>query len=240
MMISLVERSPQRYARIAGMLYLAIIVLGMFGEMFVRGSLVAVGDPAATANNIAASPFLWRAGIAGDLLMHVLDVPQIVIFYFLLRPVDESLALLAAFFNLIQTAVLALNKLNLLVPLFLLEDATHPGAFPAQELQAISHWAIKAHGHGFAIGLVFFGFACLVLGYLIFKSGYFPRTLGVLLQIAGVSYLINSFALLLAPSFAQSLFPGILVPALVGEVSLCVWLIAKGVNVQRWEQRVKH
>jgi hypothetical protein len=238
-MISLVERSPQLYARIAGMLYLAIIVLGIFGEMFVRGSLVATGDSAATVNNIAASPFLWRVGIAGDLLMHVLDVPQIVIFYFLLRPVDESLAMLAAVFNLIQTAVLALNKLNLLVPLFLLEDATHTGAFPLHELQAISHLAIKAHGHGFAIGLLFFGFACLVLGYLLFKSGYFPRTLGVLLQLAGASYLINSFALLLAPSFAQTLFPGILIPALVGEVSLCVWLIAKGVNVQRWEQRVK-
>jgi len=238
-MISLVERSPQLYARIAGMLYLAIIVLGIFGEMFVRGSLVATGDSAATVNNIAASPFLWRVGIAGDLLMHVLDVPQIVIFYFLLRPVDESLAMLAAVFNLIQTAVLALNKLNLLVPLFPLEDATHTGAFPLHELQAISHLAIKAHGHGFAIGLLFFGFACLVLGYLLFKSGYFPRTLGVLLQLAGASYLINSFALLLAPSFAQTLFPGILIPALVGEVSLCVWLIAKGVNVQRWEQRVK-
>lgn len=238
-MIPSVERSPQAYARIAGLLYLAIILLGLFGEMFVRGTLVAGGDPEATARNIGLSPLLWRAGIAGDLLMHVLDVPHTVIFYLLLRPVSKSLALLSAFLNLVQTAVLALNKLNLVVPLFLLEDSGYSGTFQLQQLHALSYLAIKAHGYGFAIGLVFFGFTCIVLGYLFFKSGYFPKALGVLLQIAGVRYLVNSFALVLAPAFAQSIFPGVLIPAFIGELSVCLWLIAKGVNLPQWEQRVK-
>ena len=229
-MTSSFERSPQRGARLAGVLYLAIILLGLFGELVVRGTLVVPGDAAATAAKIAASPLLWRAGIAGDLLMHVCDVPVILIFYWLLRPVSKNLALLATLFNLVQTAVLVLNKLTLLVPMLLLDDVETLKAFSAQQLDALSYVAIEAHGYGFAIGLVFFGFACLVRGHLIVRSGFFPRTLGWLLQIAGLSYLTNSFALLLAPSFAAAIFPGVLVPAFIGELSICLWLIVKGVD----------
>lgn len=232
------ERSPQPYARICGVFYLAIILLGLFGEMFVRGALVVPGDPAATASAIAASPLLWRAGIAGDLLMHVLDVPVIVIFYLLLRPVSEGLALLSTLMNLVQTAVLAVNKLNLVAPLLLLGDAGYLKVFPAEQRDALSYLAIVAHTHGFGIGLVFFGFACLVQGWLIARSGFLPGILGLLLVLAGLSYLANSFALLLAPSLAAAMFPAVLLPAFVGELSLCLWLIVKGVDLQAWQRRV--
>ena len=128
-MIASIERSPQRYARIAGIIYLAIILLGMFGELYVRGTLVVPGDAAATSAAISASPLLWRAGIASDLLMQVLDVPVIVIFYYLLRPVSGSAALYSTLINLVQTAVLVMNKLNLIVPLFLLEKSSYLTAF---------------------------------------------------------------------------------------------------------------
>ena len=233
-----IERSPQRCARLAGLLYLAIILLGLFGEVYVRGTLVVSGNPAATANGILQSQLLWRAGMASDLLMHVLDVPVIVILYVLLRPVSQTLALLATLINLVQTAVLALNKLNLLLPLLLLDDAAYLKAFSPEQLQVLSYLAIKAHGYGFGIGLIFFGFACLVRGWLIFGSGYFPKPLGVLMFVAGLSYLANSFALLLAPSIAASIFPGVLIPALVGELSLCLWLIVKGVNMKQWAQQL--
>ena len=231
------KSSPQRYARLAGVLYLAIILLGAFGELFVRATMVVFGNAAATANNIAASPSLWRAGIVGDLLMHVADLPVILLLYFLLRPVNENLALLATFINLIQTAVLAANKINLLLPLFLLADASYMKAFSPEQLHALSAIAINTHAHGFAIGLVFFGFACLIRGYLIFKSGYWPKILGTLMFLAGLSYLTNSFALLLAPAFADMIFPAVLLPALVGELSFCLWLIVKGVDVEQWQQR---
>jgi hypothetical protein len=235
--VTRLARSPQRQARVAGLLYLAIILLGLFGEGFVRGTLVVAGDAAATAGAISASPTLWRAGIAGDLLMHVCDLPVILVLYLLLRPVSESLALLATFLNLIQTAVLVANKLTLLVPLFLLEDSPYLKALTSQQLQALSQLAIKMHGYGFGVGLVFFGFACLVRGYLLYRSGYFPRALGLLMVAAGLSYLVNSFALLLAPSLAAMLFPAVLAPALVGELALCLWLIVKGVDLPQWEQR---
>ena len=234
-MISSIMQSPlQRYARIGGVMYLAIIVLGLFGEAFVRGTLVVSGDATATANAIAAAESLWRAGMAGDLLMHVLDLPVIVVLYLLLRPVSESLALLATFLNLIQTAVLVANKLNLLAPILLLGNASGLEAFTPDQLHALSYLAIKAHGYGFGVGLIFFGFACLFRGYLIFKSGYFPKVLGLLMVLAGVSYLTNSFALLLAPSLASALFPVVLIPAFVGELSFALWLVFKGVNIEQW------
>lgn len=237
-MIDAIERSPQRYARIAGILYLAIILLGLFGELCVRGTLVISGDATATANAISASPLLWRVGIAGDLLMHVFDLPVIVVLYYLLRPVSRSLALFATLANLVQTAVLVANKMNLLVPLFLLENGSHVNAFSSGQLHALSYLAIKAHGYGFGIGLIFFAVACLVRGYLILKTGYLPKILGVLLAIAALSYLLNSFALLLAPSFASAIFPGVLIPAFVAELSLAVWLVVRGVDMEQWRQRV--
>ncbi len=121
----------------------------------------------------------------------------------------------------------------------MLTDARYLRAFSAEQLHVLSYLAIKAHGYGFAIGLIFFGVACLIRAYLIYKSGYFPKMLGVLMWGAGLRYLINSVALLLAPLFAVQIFPAILAPALVGELSLSLWLIAKGVKIEKWKQRVE-
>jgi hypothetical protein len=229
--------SPPSCARLGGLIYLAIIVLGMFGEAYVRGTLVASGDAEGTARNILASQGLWRAGIAGDLIMHVLDVPLIVILYLLLKPVDTGLALLATVLNVVQTCALAANKLTLIVPLLLVPGSRSLSALSPQELHALSYAAINLHGYGFGVGLIFFGFASLVRGYLIFKSGFFPRTLGVLMGLAGACYLVNSFALLLAPSLASAMFPAILLPALVGELAFCLWLLVKGVDAEAWKRR---
>jgi len=232
-----VETSPQVYARVGGVLYLIIIVAGLFGEAFVRGKLVVSGDATATAHNIMDSQLLWRLGIAGDLVMHMCDVALTMIFYVLLRPVNRNLALLAAFFNLVQSAILGANKLTLLVALFFLGSADYLKAFEPRQLHALAYLAIKTHGYGFGVGLLFFGCMCLVLGYLIRRSGYFPKILGVLMQIAGLCYLVNSFALLLSPTLANMLFPAILVPAFIGELSVCLWLLVKGVDVPRWKEK---
>ncbi len=229
--------SIKKTARIGGILYLIIIVAGLFGEMFVRGSLVVSGDATTTANNIMNSQLLWRIGIAGDLLMHVCGVPLMVIFYVLLRPVNKNLALTAVIFNAITIAVLVATKLNLFTPLFLSGTADYLKAFEPEQLHALAYVSIMSDAYGFGFGLIFFGFECLILGYLIIKSGYLPRIIGVLMQIAGLSYIINSFALILAPQFADILFPAILVPAFIAETSFCLWLIVKGVNVTKWEEK---
>src|SRR5947199_2990893 len=227
----------KRTARIGGMLYLIIIVTGLFGEAFIRDKLIVSADATATANNIMASQLLWRIGIAADLIMHVCDVPLMLIFYVLLRPVNRNLALLAVLFNLVQTAVLVANKLNLLAALFLLGSADYLKAFDPHQLHALSYLSVKLHDYGFGVGLIFFGCECVVVGYLIFQSGYLPKAIGILMQIAGLCYVTNSFAMLVAPKFANMIFPAIMVPSFIGELSLCLWLLVKGVNVSKWKQR---
>ena len=230
-------RSPQLYARIGGSLYLVIILAGLFGEMFVRNAVIVSGDAAATSANIMQSETLWRLGITGDLVMQVCDVPSMLILYLLLRPVHRPLALLGLLFNLMQSAVLVANKLSLLLPLFLLGGAPYTRAFEPAQLEALSYIAVKLHGYGFGVGLIFFGFECVVLGWLIWNSGYFPKAIGALMAIAGACYLVNSFALIVAPDVAGTLFPAILVPSFVGELSFCLWLLIRGVNVPRWNER---
>lgn len=229
-------RSPQIYARIGGALYLLIIVIGFSTQFFVRDKLIVSEDVTATADNIMASASLWRMGIAGELIMRVFDVVVMLTLYLLLRPVNKNLAMLAVLFNLIQTAVLAAYALNLWAALLFLGNATYLKVFEPQQLQALTYLSVRSYAHGFGIGLIFFGFVCLIQGYLLFKSGYFPRIIGVLMAIAGLSYLTNSFTLLLAPTLAAKIFP-ILALALIGELSLCLWLMVKGVNLAQWEKR---
>jgi len=232
-----VEPSPQIYARIGGMLYLILILVGMFAVIFVRGKLIVPGDSEATANNISASQLLWRIGIAADLIMHVCDIPIMLIIYILLKPVNRNIAFLALLLNLIQTAVLVANQLNLVAALLQLGTGDYLKQVDPYQQHAQMYLSLKLHDIGFGIGLIFFGFTCLVNGYLIFRSGYLPKTIGVLIQIAGFCYLTNSFALLLVPQFANRIFPTILLPAFVGELSFCLWLIVKGVDVPKWNKR---
>jgi len=231
--------SPQIYARIGGVLYLIIIVAGGLGEMFIRNGLVVPGDAAATAHGLLVTSSLWRIGIAGDLLQHVCDVGLALVLYVLLRPVNRNIALLALLFDLVAMSVFIANKLNLMLPLFLLDDAKYLQAFTPGQLQALSYVAIRAHDCGFGIGLIFFGCECIVLGWLIFHSGYLPKFLGVLMPIAGVLYMINSFALILAPKLAHALFPTIMLPCFIAELSLCLWLMLKGIDVPKWNERLR-
>lgn len=212
-----------RELRLSGLCYLAIIALGLWSELYVRGSLVVAGDAAATAQRIAAQPLLWRSGLVADLLMQVLDLPIIVMMWRLLRPVNEPLALTAAGLNLVQTAMLVANRVQLLAALDLLTGGA-AAAFPAPQREALALLAVQLHGQGFAIGLVFFGFSCVICGALIARSGVVPRILGWGLALAGLAYLVNSFALLLAPSFAALLFPAVMLPVLVGETAFALWL----------------
>lgn len=225
------DLSPQSHARIGGVLYLIIIAAGLFGELFVRGKLVVPGDATATLNNIKSFELLWRLGIAVNLFHLACSVALALIFYILLRPVSRDLALLAVLFNLVAITLEAASKLFLLPALFISGNATYLQAFAPEQLHTLAYLSNRSHSYGFNISLIFFGFECVLLGYLIFKSQYLPKILGILMQIAGVSYLANSFALLLAPTFVNI---AVLVPAFIAELSLALWLTVKGVNAEKW------
>ena len=190
-----------------------------------RDQLVVPDDAAATADNIAGSPELWRLGIAVDVVMQLCDVPVMLILFLLPSPVNRNVALLALLFNIVQTATLVANQLTLVAAYLL--SAGQP---------ALTDLAIQAYSYGEALGLVFFGFTLLAEGYLIRHSGYLPRILGLLVQIGGVSYIVSSLVLLVAPDLANIAF---LIPSFVAELSLALWLLVKGVDASKWELRVR-
>lgn len=223
----------------AGVLYLIIIVLALFGEMFVRSSLIVSRDPTATAAKITSSEFLWRVHIASDAFYLVCAVAMALVFYVLLRPVHRDLALLATFFNLVSITLEAAARVPLLTTLDPLGKSEHLSSLDPEQLNLLAYFFIRSHGQGFDIALVFFGCVCLVWGHLIFRSGYLPRVFGVLLQIAGVSYLANSFTVIVSPRLVAPLYPWIYLPAGSAEIGLCLWLLVKGVNVAKWEERTQ-
>jgi len=231
------EFSPQLYARAGGTAYLILIVAGLIGEMFIRNRLIISGDPAGTAHNILMHLLQWRISIASDLIMHICDAVVAMVYYVLLKPVNKNLALVALYLGLVQTAVLVANKMNLVMPLLFLGNSAYLNSLDPHTLQTLAYLSVAAHDYGFGIGLIFFGCECLIAGYLIFKSGYFPRILGIMIQIAGICYLVNSFALILSPALVHALFPVILLPSFIGELSMSLWLLFKGVDLTKWKER---
>lgn len=236
MSTSSLQSNPVRYARLGGALYLIIILCGGFAEGFVNSQLLT-GSAAATAQRILAAPELWRLGTALNLLVVLCAVPLLWIEFQLLRHVDRGLALLSLMLNAVSLAVEAISKLFQLLVLPLLQNTDYAHAWPPAQVAGLATLALKAHDVAFNIALVFFGFTCLLNGYLIIKSGFLPAVLGVLMQVAGAAYLVGCLAALFAPALAERLIPGVLLPPLVGELSLCLWLLIKGVDATAWRQR---
>lgn len=231
------EDRPNVYARLAGAIYLVVIVFGGFSEGFVASKLLAPGDAALTAHNILAASGLWNASLAGNLIVPLIAVPQLWIEYRLLRPAGRGLAQLFLLFNLVSLAVEAVSKLFQLVVLPILGGHGLGGAFTTPQLYALAHLALVLHDEAFNVALMFFGGACLLSGRLIYRSTYLPKVVGVLMQIAGAAYLIASFAALFAPAVSDAISPWILLPPLIGESSLCLWLLIRGVDVGKWRAR---
>jgi hypothetical protein len=225
--------SPRLKARLAGILYLLSGEAYSFAESNVIGKLVVPGDAAATARNILANETLFRMGFAAELIETVLFIAVTVLLYDIFRPVHKRIALSAAFFSLTGCIVYALGSLLHLVPLALLSGAPYLSAFKPEQLQAMTLLTLTLRTQSSSIFMVFFGCYNLQLGYLIFRSRFMPRILGVFMGLAGLAYQAY-----LWPPLATRLFPYVLAPAgALGELSLILWLIAMGVNSQRWKEQ---
>ncbi len=220
------EASPRFKARLAGVCYVLMIPAGL--GLFVRGRLVVKGDAAATAANILAHERLYRMAFAGDLLAVATYIVFTALMYDLMKPVNRSVSLLAVFFSLMGCAIQAFACLFELPPLTVLEHEQFLGVFKVEQLQSLAYLSLKLYSQAYGIGLVFFAFYGLVIGYLVFKSTFIPRILGVLMALAGLAWL--SF---LWPPFAAKYFRYLLVMDL-GEALLVLWLLVMGVNAERW------
>ncbi|MDH5325834.1 MAG: DUF4386 domain-containing protein [Gammaproteobacteria bacterium] len=220
-----------RLAGIGGVLYLCIIASGLFAELYVRSGLVVADDMQATVSNLMANEFLFRLGFVSDLFMLLCDLALALVLYQLLKPVSRTLALAAVCTRLAMDCILALNLLNHFLALLLINDSVVTTVFNTAQIQGLLGLVLQAHSVGYSIGLVFFAVHCLVLGYLLFHSRLFPKTLAMLMSFAALSYLVDSFAKFLVAGYATSDYPIIMLPALIAEVSFCLWLLFKGVYV---------
>jgi hypothetical protein len=229
------HRQMVRLARVAGALFLPVLVLGPFSLLFVRARLVVPGDAAATADRIAADGWLLRVGSVIELYLALTDVALAALFYVVLSPVNRPLALVASYFRLSWAVVAAVAVLANMAALRILDDAGYMTAFTADESHAQALLLLDLHEDAIAVGFVAFGVHLLIVGYLIARSNLIPRTVGVMLVVAGTGYVVNS---LLIVGVATAPQPLLLLPAFAAELALCLWLLVKGVRPLRTPEPV--
>ncbi|HSJ39308.1 MAG TPA: DUF4386 domain-containing protein [Planococcus sp. (in: firmicutes)] len=228
------EKSSLFYARITGLSLLLMAIIALFANFFVFESLIVPGNAAATVENLLANDLLFRFGIAGFIIVLLLDVVVSWSLYILLRQVNNNLALLAAGFRLIYTAIFAAAMFNFLSVLQLIRGEMYLGALETIQLQAQVMLLIDAFHNGWLIGLVFFGFHLLLIGYLVLRSHFMPKTIGILVMLAGLGYLIDNFAQVLLSNYSDyaTMFLLIVaVPGVIGELALAIWLLVKGKKI---------
>lgn len=217
------------YAKAAGVLLLLTAIFGGLGEAYIPSKLIVAGNAAATAANIRANGFLFRLGFATYLGEALCDVALSFVFYVLLRPVRRNLALLSAFFGLVSTSVFAVCELFYLAVTLVLKDATYLQAFTADQRNALAVLLLKAYSLGGAAFLIFYGSASLIRGYLIFRSGYLPKFLGILLGIAGAGFVARTVTTVLAPAYSSDL---LLLPMFLSLLAMTFWFLVKRVDAQ--------
>jgi hypothetical protein len=228
----MVQTSPRLLARIAGLV--AVITTSAGFAAIVIGNLVDYHDAAATAHNILANELLYRLAAVGDTIS-VLYIVYTLLIYYLFRPVNRSLALLAALFSFVGIAVGMLIPFWDVAALVVLKDAQSLTALTQEQWQAIALVFLQLRAQILALSLVLFGIYDILTGYLIVRSTFLPRLFGVLWIIAGVGYLINTYATILAPDFAAHLSPWILIPG-GADLLIPIWLLVVGVNERRWKE----
>jgi hypothetical protein len=226
------ETSPRLKARIIGVFYLLTILTGIFAQGFVSERLVVSGDAAATATNILTHRGLFQLGFAVYLIEMACQMAMTALFYDLLKPAGRSVSLLAAFLGFAGCIIKTFSRVFFIAPLFVLGGAHYFSVFSAEQLQALALLFLKVNDRGAATALVFFGFYALLTGYLIMRSTFLARILGVVSVFGGLGWL--SFLYL---PLGYRVFPYIAAFGLLGAVALILWLLVFGVNEQRWKEQ---
>lgn len=225
------EISPLVRARVAGLLYLIANLFAPFTLVYLPSRFIVSGDAAATAHNIMASESLFRLGIVGLLFNATASIFLVLALYQLLKVVNKNLASLMVIFALVPVPIAMLNELNNLAVLQLLSGADYLNVFTTEQLQALAYFFVRLHSQGLNIAQIFWGLWLFPMGYLVFKSGFLPRILGVLLMIGCFGYVIQSFAAFLSYNL------NIIFYTSWGELLFLLWLLIKGVDVEQWKKR---
>jgi hypothetical protein len=215
-------------ARFAGILYLFVIIFGVFAQMIVRGGLITFDDATVTAQQISASEPLFRLGFVSDLTMMVCYLFLAFTLYVLLKPIGKNLSLLFLLLTVVSVAIMCLNMLNQFSALLLLNGAEYLGVYDTNQLHTQALFFLNLHKYGYLIAQIFFGLWLFPLGFLVYQSGYFPKVLGVLLMGACIAHLVDFFAIFLFPIQSGSITELTQMPIILGEFSFCLWLLIMG------------
>lgn len=219
--------SPRDKARLAGAFYLLVFVTGALAVP--SANLLVQGDPRATAANIFAHEPLYVSGFAAFLLNIACYLVVTALFYRLFKPVSRTIALTAALFSVVGCAVQAASCILYIAPLTILSGANYLNVFVPAQLQSLAYLTIKLYSEGYDVGLVCFGFYCILIGWLIVRSTFLPKALGVLMVVAGLGWLV-----FLTPQVAIAWRPWVLLPGVIGEGVLTLWLLFMGLDEPRW------
>jgi hypothetical protein len=219
-------------ARFAGLLYLLIAVFGGFAFFAGYESLIVKGDAVATTNNILDSELMFRVGIIGDSFTFLGEIILTILLYKLFKPVGKSLSQIAAFSRLAMTTMIGMNVLNKLLVLQLLSGADYLSAFQPEQIQALSMLFLSAYGIGSLIWGLFFALHLVIIGYLIIKSGYAPKILGILFVFASFGYLINSFGNFILPEY-EAIYTIVVLATVPAELAFAFWLLIKGLTIDK-------
>ena len=219
-----------RSATVAGLCYLTVIAGGLFAEGVVRQSLIVPGDAAATARAIVENEALWRLGLAVHLLYLVPAMAVYVIVTGMFRSTDPMLARLALVFGVAALAVEVMALVFLYVPLVAIDG----GALLASlnDAQTLVYVATRLFATGFGFSLLLFAGFCVFVGVLIVRSGLVPRAIGAMMILAGTCYVVNTVALVVSPEFFALINPAVLLPIVLAELSMALWLLARGTRVE--------
>ena len=226
-------RSPKRLARIAGLLYLAVGILGAFAFAAVYSAMYVAGDAAATAGNLVANAGLVKIGVAADLIQVVVWVFLALTLYVLLRHVSGYAARAMVVLVAIGASISFLNILFEFQGMRIATDPTYTATVGTAGSTALAMVMLDLQHYGYAIAGIFFGLWLVPLGYLTFKSGMFPKVLGIVLVVGGIGYLFDTLAAFVAPELTPIIHPIAALLGIVAEVSLLAYLLVKGARDPR-------
>jgi hypothetical protein len=217
----------QRYARAAGVAMLLSIIFGFLGEFYLPGRIFVRGDSAATAANILSHPTVFRLSFAAYLVEGICDVALCVFFYILLKPVNPRLALLSAFFGLASMVMYAVAQSSYFAASIVIGESGGMVAFTAEQRNAIALLCLRLFAtiSGLFIGL--YGIASMLRGYLMFRSQYLPKVIGVLFIVGGAGFFLRTATLLVTPAYSSA---ALLAPMALAGIPLTFWLLVRGVK----------
>lgn len=224
--------SINKTARIAGALYLLLLPLGILGLIYLQAAIIVEGDVATTASNVLASGMLFRFSILASLLIPIVNICVVLTLYKILNPVNKNIALLMVMLILLGAPIAILSEANRLAVLSLLNNTSYLVTFTIEQVQTLAFFLLELHRYGMNVASIFWGLWLLPLGYLVFKSNFLPKIIGILLIIGGLGYLVDFFIVVLLPDIHVTVSQF----TFIGELLLPLWLLIKGVNVEQWNK----